>query len=71
MAKFSKKFSCQQFQKQYFRKWSKGLASCHCCSVILKLYFQKHHTVFEIFVKFCCLKISTYTASKNQMLKML
>ena len=32
-------------------KRSKGLASCRCCSVISKL-FQKHHTVFKIFVNF-------------------
>ena len=50
--KFSKKLGGQQFRKQYFRKWRKGLASCHCCSVISKLYFRKHYTVFEIFVNF-------------------
>ena len=55
MAKFPK--SRLQFRKQYFQKWSQGLASCHCCSVISKLYFRKHHS----FQKFCHLKISTST----------
>ena len=40
MAKFPR--SRLQFRKQYFQKWSQGLASCHCCSVISKLYFRKH-----------------------------
>ena len=36
--------------KTLFLKWSQGLASCHCCSVVSKLYFRKHYTVFVNFV---------------------
>ena len=50
--RMAKKVGYQQFRKQYFQKWSKGLASGHCCSVILRLYFWKHLTVFKIFVNF-------------------
>ena len=39
--------------KTVFQKWSKGVAvSCHCCSIISKFYFRKHHKVFEFFINF-------------------
>ena len=68
MAKFSKKLAVSNFENIIFENG----ASCHCCSVISKLYFQKYHTVFEIFVNFVIqkfLRIATVAKHFNHQLQ--
>ena len=58
MENYLKKSAIRDFGNNIFKNQAGiYIASCHCSSVILKLYFQKCPTVFKIFVKIVIQKL--------------